>query len=92
MDKQLVKRLVKGEYKRSPEMDGDACPGEKVNMFSVEGDECICKIWNSSNNSPFNKKEACEEILAKLLEDEDTTEGHFVLDFNEIWFEICGKK
>lgn len=91
MDKQLLKNLVNAKFKRSPEMDGDACPGEKVNMFSVDGETSICKIWNSSNNSPFNKADACKIILDRILEEDDVCEGHFSLNFNEIWFEITEK-
>jgi len=93
MDKQLIKNLVQGNFKRSPEMDGDACPGEKVNMFSVDGETSICKLWNSSNNSAFNKKEACKRILEHILEDEDDEvyDGSFSIDFNEIMFEIRSK-
>lgn len=72
-------------------MDGDACPGEKVNMFSVDGETSICKIWNSSNNNPFSKAEACKRIVNATLEGDDVTEGHFSLEFNEIWFEIKEK-
>ena len=93
MDKELMKNLIRGNYKRSPEMDGDACPGEKVNMFSVESETSICKFWNSSNNSSFNKKEACSRIVSQILEDEDDEvyDGSFSIDFNEIMFEIRSK-
>lgn len=94
MDKELMKNLIRGNVKRSPEMDGDACPGEKVNMFSVEGDTSICKLWNSSNNSPFSRKEACSRIASLILEDEDDEvyDGSFSIDFNEIMFEIRSKR
>ena len=91
MDKQLIKNLINGNFKRSPEMDGDACPGEKVNMFSVDGETSICKLWNSSNNSPFNKTEACKMIVNQIMEEDDVVEGHFTIGFNEIWFEITEK-
>ncbi|MEK6829758.1 MAG: hypothetical protein AABY15_06580 [Nanoarchaeota archaeon] len=90
MDKQLLKNLVNAQYKRSPELDHTACPGEKVKMFTVDGETSTCKMWNSSNDSTFSKVDACREIANKIL-DEDVCEGNFSLDFNEIWFEITEK-
>lgn len=91
MDKQLIKNLVNANFRRSPEMDGNVCKGATVNVFSIEGETSICKMWNSSNNNPFNKREACQEIVNAILEGDDVAEGHFSLDFNEIWFEISEK-
>lgn len=53
MDKQLIKNLLNAKLVRTPDRDGEACPGEKVNMYTVEGETVICKVWNSSNNSNY---------------------------------------
>ena len=91
MDKQLIKNLLNAKLVRTPERDGEACPGEKVNMYTVEGDTLICKVWNSSNNSGFDKEYVAKEIVEQLIEDEDTCEGRVNYNFNEIMFEISEK-
>ena len=87
MDKLLLKNLNSGKIKRSTELDGTICQGEKVKVFTVDGEKMLCKIWNSSNDESFNGQDACKEILGIILEDE-TMGGSISMRFNEIMFEI----
>jgi hypothetical protein len=84
----LIQKLIKADIKRSPELDGDICPGEKVNVYTAETDKFLCKIWNSSNNNSFDKSIVCARIADELLEDENNTGGRVDYNFNEIMYEI----
>ncbi|MBP7845892.1 MAG: hypothetical protein KA007_00460 [Candidatus Pacebacteria bacterium] len=91
MDKQLLKKLVNAECKRSQKDDFADGMGGTVKVFVVETETSRCKIWNSSNNSSFNLTEACKEISNALLDhsvEDCLMEGHFSIGFNEIWFEM----
>jgi hypothetical protein len=88
MDKLFLKNLNGGNIKRSPELDGTICPGEKVKVFTVEGETLLCKIWNSSNNESFNGQDACKGILEQILDEDDVMAGSLSMRFNEIMFEI----
>ncbi len=91
MDIVLLHNLGKGNVKRTPEHDFDDGADGKTKVFMVDGKISFCKMWNASNNSSFDLKKACEEISDKLVEDENIEEGHFSIEFNEIWFEIKEK-
>lgn len=84
----LIKKLINTDIQRAPEFDGAICPGEKVVCYKVETDQFLCKIWNASNNSSFNKAYVCKEIANELLEDENKGGGNIGCDFNEIMYEI----
>jgi hypothetical protein len=88
MDKQLLKKLISASYKRSPQDDFADGMGGTVKVFVVETETSRCKIWNSSNNGPFDLVKACAEVADKILSEDDVCEGHFSVGFNEIWFEI----
>jgi len=97
MDKLLLKNLISANFKRSSELDGTICKGEKIKVFTVNGEQTKCLIWNSSNNSGFDKKDACRQIAEQILDDGDsfteavTFQGSLSMDFNEIMFEIKEK-
>jgi hypothetical protein len=89
MDKQLLKKLISASYKRSPQDDFADGIGGTVKVFVVETETSRCKIWNSSDNGPFDLVAACAGVADKILDDNnDVCEGHFSLGFKEIWFEI----
>lgn len=87
----LIQKLMRGEFKRSPEYDDTICPGTPVKVFTVETDKFLCKLWNSSNNNDFDKRDITVEIADKLLEDKNNLGGTVSQDFKEIMFEIIEK-
>lgn len=91
MDKQLIRNLIQGNYKRSQKDDFDDGLGGKVKVFVIETDESRCRFWNSSNNSPFDIISACAKIADRVLQEDE--EDFFMEDtvdvgLKEIYFEI----
>jgi hypothetical protein len=76
---------------RSPEFDLSIHPEVRVKMFTLETDEFLCKIWNSSNDNLFDKDYVSKEIATLLIANEDIMEGTISFDLSEIMFEITEK-
>ena len=92
MDKKLIKKLISANYTRSKSDDFADGIGGTVKVFVVETETSRCKMWNSSDNSSFDVASACAKIATVILDDDDeVSEGHFSIGFNEIWFEITEK-
>lgn len=90
MDRQLVSNLMSGNVKHSPDDDIKDVEFGTTKVYRVEGKKSICKVWNSSNSSSFDTKEACLKIAQKIVSD-DSEGGSFSAGFNEIMFEIQPK-
>ncbi len=89
--KDLIKKLINGDVKRSPEFDLSICKDTRVKVFTAETSSLLCKIWNTSNNNSFDTDYVCKKIANELLDDEDACEGTVSYNFNEIMFEITEK-
>lgn len=87
----LIRNLINGSFVRNQQFDNLICKGETVIVYTVETDDFLCKVWNSSNNSGWNKKEVGDKIANLLLKDNECFEGRVDYDMSEIMFEIIEK-
>lgn len=89
--KDLVIKLLTTSIIRSPELDLSINPEVSVKVFSVETNELLCKIWNSSNDNAFDREYVAKEIAAQILEDDTLMDGIVSFNLSEIMFEITEK-
>ena len=89
--KNLIIKLLSTSLVRSPDFDLSIQPQTRVKVFTIETEELLCKVWNSSNDNSFDREYVAKEISSQLLEDETMSEGSVSYNLSEIMFEITEK-